>query len=160
MATSKISATEGSGKNVATHSFTEDAITKEIQRIAHSTPGGLDAAFGAGPSSSSTPRFVAAIDPVDLAFFVNQAATGTPVNSAALTWPGNRGFWSAEGTWTGGGSIQLQWRRLSSTAWFDIAGATLSANGGIPLVDLPPGEVRAVLSGTVSSVSSNLQRTG
>lgn len=31
--TSKIAATEGSGKNVATASFTEDAVTKEGQRI-------------------------------------------------------------------------------------------------------------------------------
>lgn len=33
MATSKISVTEGSGKNVATNSFSEDAVTKEAQRI-------------------------------------------------------------------------------------------------------------------------------
>lgn len=33
MPTSKISATEGAGKNIATYSITEDAVTKEIQRV-------------------------------------------------------------------------------------------------------------------------------
>jgi hypothetical protein len=33
MATSKISVSEGSGKNLATHSISEDAVTKEIQRV-------------------------------------------------------------------------------------------------------------------------------
>jgi hypothetical protein len=33
MATSKIQVTEGSGKNIATNSITEDAVTKDIQRI-------------------------------------------------------------------------------------------------------------------------------
>lgn len=42
MATSSISVTQGSGKNVATHSLTEDAVTKEIQRIALSTSAGAD----------------------------------------------------------------------------------------------------------------------
>lgn len=39
--TSKMAATEGSGKNIATASFTEDAVTKEFQRTAgqyNSTP--------------------------------------------------------------------------------------------------------------------------
>ena len=34
MATSQVAVTEGSGKNLATNSFTEDAITKQVQRVA------------------------------------------------------------------------------------------------------------------------------
>ena len=33
MATSSIAVTTGSGKNIATNSFSEDAVTKEIQRV-------------------------------------------------------------------------------------------------------------------------------
>lgn len=33
MTTSKFSVTEGSGKNIASNSFTEDAVTKELQRV-------------------------------------------------------------------------------------------------------------------------------
>ena len=42
MATSKISATEGSGKNIATHSISEDALTKELQRVVPSTSAGAE----------------------------------------------------------------------------------------------------------------------
>lgn len=41
--TSKIAVSEGSGKNVATYSFTEDAVTKEMQRVAFSDSSGNDA---------------------------------------------------------------------------------------------------------------------
>lgn len=42
MATSKIGATEGSGKNIATHSISEDAVTKELQRVVPSDSSGND----------------------------------------------------------------------------------------------------------------------
>lgn len=40
MTTSKVSVTEGSGKNVATNSFTEDAVTKEAQRVVFNDSSG------------------------------------------------------------------------------------------------------------------------
>ena len=42
MATSKISASEGTGKNLATHSFSEDAMTKELQRVVMSNSSGAE----------------------------------------------------------------------------------------------------------------------
>lgn len=42
MANSKTSVTEGSGKNVATYSFSEDATTKEVQRIVLNTNAGVE----------------------------------------------------------------------------------------------------------------------
>lgn len=55
MATSSIGVTAGSGKNIATYSFTEDAATKEIQRVTVSTSAGVDvAAFRADPSKLAT----------------------------------------------------------------------------------------------------------
>jgi|GEM_PF-2004239 len=42
MATSKIQVTEGLGKNIATHSFSEDGVTKEIQRVAIANSSGTD----------------------------------------------------------------------------------------------------------------------
>ena len=47
--TSKIQVTEGSGKNVATYSVTEDAVTKEIQRIVISNSAGTEMGTVASP---------------------------------------------------------------------------------------------------------------
>jgi len=49
MATSQIPVTPGSGKNVATHSFTEDAATKELQRIVLSNSSGVDQGTASNP---------------------------------------------------------------------------------------------------------------
>lgn len=45
MATSRVQVTEGSGKNMATHSFTEDAVTKDVQRVVLNTSAGTDIAI-------------------------------------------------------------------------------------------------------------------
>jgi hypothetical protein len=42
MPTSRIQVTEGSGKNIATHSVSEDAVTKEIQRVVVNDSAGAD----------------------------------------------------------------------------------------------------------------------
>ena len=42
MTTSKIQVTEGSGKNIATHSLVEDAVTKEFQRVVMTASDGVD----------------------------------------------------------------------------------------------------------------------
>jgi hypothetical protein len=43
MATSDVKVTEGSGKNVAAYSLTEDAETKQVQRVAMNDSTGMDA---------------------------------------------------------------------------------------------------------------------
>lgn len=45
MATDVIAVTEGSGKNVAMHSFSEDAVTKQLQRIVVNNAAGADIAL-------------------------------------------------------------------------------------------------------------------
>ncbi len=54
--TSKIAVTEGSGKNIASYSITEDAVTKEIQRISN---------ISKAIAGLSTATLVSAADPVD-----------------------------------------------------------------------------------------------
>lgn len=49
MATSKVGTTEGSGKNIATYSITEDAVTKDIQRTVLSNNAGSDTGVAAVP---------------------------------------------------------------------------------------------------------------
>lgn len=49
MPTSRIQVTEGSGKNIATHNFTEDSVTKEVQRVAIANSSGTDMATTANP---------------------------------------------------------------------------------------------------------------
>lgn len=53
MATSRVQVTEGSGKNMATFSLSEDAVTKEIQRVA--APQETSAVSNAGVGL--TPKF-------------------------------------------------------------------------------------------------------
>lgn len=49
MATSKIAVTEGSGKNVATNSFSEDAVTKEVGRQVLNNSSGTEVGTSAAP---------------------------------------------------------------------------------------------------------------
>jgi hypothetical protein len=49
MATSRIQVTEGSGKNVATHSFSEDAVTKEVQRVNINSSAGAEIGTAGAP---------------------------------------------------------------------------------------------------------------
>jgi hypothetical protein len=48
-ATSKISVTEGSGKNLATNSISEDAVTKELSRIVIDNSAGTEIGTAANP---------------------------------------------------------------------------------------------------------------
>lgn len=86
MATSKVQVTEGSGKNIKTFSFTEDAVTKEVQavvlvqsdgtEITQTTPGQASAA-------NSLPVVLATDDYVALATKVDDAAF-TPGTSRVM----------------------------------------------------------------------------
>lgn len=62
MPTGKVSITEGSGKNAATHSINEDAVTKELQRVVLNKSNGAELDYGAGNVSGNTPRFTLATD--------------------------------------------------------------------------------------------------
>lgn len=72
--TSKIAATEGSGKNIATYSITEDTITKDIQRVVPSSSAGVEL------GNSTTPIQVS---------LANTAtnATAVKVDNSAVTQP-------------------------------------------------------------------------
>lgn len=52
--TSKIAATEGSGKNLATYSLSEDAVTKEVSRVALNDNVGADVMGLAADAASAT----------------------------------------------------------------------------------------------------------
>lgn len=52
MATSKIALTEGTGKNAATYSVSEDAVTKEVQRVSINTNTGNEAGTVGNPWNS------------------------------------------------------------------------------------------------------------
>lgn len=49
MATSQVSVSEGSGKNIATNSISEDAVTKEINRVALNNSSGTEIGTSANP---------------------------------------------------------------------------------------------------------------
>jgi len=54
MATSSVAVTPGTGKNLATHSFSEDAITKEISRANLSSAAGVDLTDATGIKISTS----------------------------------------------------------------------------------------------------------
>jgi hypothetical protein len=58
MTTADVKVTEGSGKNVATYSFTEDSETKQLQRVALSKSDGTGMDFGSGTGGSGTQRIL------------------------------------------------------------------------------------------------------
>jgi hypothetical protein len=65
MATSKISATEGSGVNIATHSFSEDSVTKQLQRVVMSNSSGAEVTTQAVSMATNTPVGNVAHDAAD-----------------------------------------------------------------------------------------------
>ncbi len=82
MATSNIPTTPGSGKNIATYSFTEDTITKDIQRTVVSTSSGVELGSAATPVQVS---------------LANTAANSTAikVDGSAVTQPVSGTFYQA-----------------------------------------------------------------
>lgn len=62
MATSKIQVTEGSGKNLATNSFTEDAVTKELSRVVQNDSSGNEIALTTSAQTGSVTETAPATD--------------------------------------------------------------------------------------------------
>jgi hypothetical protein len=100
MATSKIQVSEGSGKNIASYSFSEDAVTKDVQRATLSNSSGTEIGTSSNPvqvslantAANSTAVKVdgsAVTQPVSIASTVTvlTAAPATPVKgtTSAIT---------------------------------------------------------------------------
>lgn len=76
-----------------------------------------------------------------IALLESGSATG-----AAVSWPGNRGVITAEGTWSGA-TLTLQYQtRNGSWVNVDPTNGVLTANGMFGF-ELPPGQIRASISG-------------
>lgn len=88
MATSKISATEGSGVNIATHSFSEDAVTKQLQRVVPSTSAGVETGTAGSPLQVTLANTGANATPivVDLGANNDVTVTGTVAVTQSGTW--------------------------------------------------------------------------
>lgn len=65
MANSQIAVTEGSGKNIASYSFTEDGVTKQAQRTVLSNSSGTEITTLATSLATNTPVGTVAHDAVD-----------------------------------------------------------------------------------------------
>ncbi len=90
MATSKIQVSEGSGKNLATNSFTEDTVTKEVSRIVLNDSSGAEittlpvsAVSLPLPSGAS----ISANQQTDALTDTEIRATALPVSASALPLP-------------------------------------------------------------------------
>ena len=71
------------------------------------------------------------------------AENATTGNGSAANWPGGKGLFMAEATW-GGGSAKMQFQSPNGT-WIDYPATALAANGAYA-IDLPAGQIRAVIA--------------
>lgn len=85
MATSRVQVTEGSGKSLATHSFSEDAVTKEISRVNLNTSGGVETGVAATPLQVSLANTGANATPVVVDLGSNNDITGTVTANLSAT---------------------------------------------------------------------------
>jgi hypothetical protein len=88
--------------------------------------------------------------------FSNAAAAA---NGATAAWRGGKGVVLFEGT-PSGTTLTLQFASPRGT-WLTVAGISMTAAGASAAFDLPPGNIRGVLSsGTPSGVYVYVQPTG
>lgn len=83
----------------------------------------------------------------------NASATGSP-----KLWPGGRGTFKVVGTF-GGASVALQVLGPDGSTWQDVGADTTKTSAGLGNFDLPPGTIRAsVTGGTPSALFANVDR--
>jgi hypothetical protein len=80
--------------------------------------------------------------------------TNASATSAAMQWPGGRGWFAVKATW-GGGSVALHYL-LPDGATYVAAVAALTADGGVAF-ELPPCLVKAIVA-TASAVYASAAR--
>ncbi|MBO9685663.1 MAG: hypothetical protein J7598_03540 [Mitsuaria chitosanitabida] len=83
----------------------------------------------------------------------NESATGKPAQ-----WGGGRGLFIAVASWTGGGTVQLQYMGPDNATWVNV-GAALGANG-MQNFELPPGLLRAAVSIATAAYAQAEQTKG
>lgn len=84
---------------------------------------------------------------------------GAAANGATTAWRGGKGVVHFEGT-PGGSTLTLQFASPRGT-WLTVAGISLTAAGTSAAFDLPPGNIRGVLTGgSPSAVYAYVQPTG
>jgi len=71
----------------------------------------------------------------------NASATGSAQN-----WKGGRGVFTLAGT-VGGATITLQYLGPDATTWLTAAAATTLTAVGVGSFELPPGQIRAAVTG-------------
>jgi hypothetical protein len=88
---------------------------------------------------------------------VNDGTVATE-DTVETWWQGGPGFFVAESSNWGGGSVTLQWRTPNGTYITVGSAAVLSANGCVA-VNLPRGCVKALVSGTPADFFVYLMET-
>lgn len=76
----------------------------------------------------------------------NAAATGSDYE-----WPGGWGVVTAEGDFSGGGTVSLQVIGPQGN-WFNVGAATTLVANGMGAFLLPPGRIRAAVTGVVAAM--------
>lgn len=136
MTTSSIGVTEGSGKNMASHSISEDAKTKELQRVVLETSAGVEIPFPASLGQKAKAASLAVTlasdeDSLGLLGAITETAPASDTASSGLN-----------------GRLQRIAQRITSL--IALLPTALGANGGLKIEGVASGTVVPV-SGTVTA---------
>lgn len=182
MTTSNVAVTQGSGKNLATNSISEDAITKELSRIVVNNSTGTEVTFntnGQAVMASSAPTVLAS-NHTTLAVASDTAQIANGASGTYLT-PATAKVSIAAATTTtvvaavagkkirilalylvAGGAVNINWQSHTTTSNGDAA-LDIAANSGIVLnfnpvgwFDTTSGEALDIVTSAASQLSGRI----
>ncbi len=138
MATSQIAVTQGSGKNLATYSISEDAVTREVSRVTLNSSDGL--LLTALPSADVTNAIYNSTTAITPAFAsIAASSMGGDTGNLVVALSSQKKVRVLAANLIAAGTVDVKWQTVASTN-ADVTGlAYLVANAGYVLPYNPVG---------------------
>ena len=137
MATSDIDLTEGSGVKAATHTISEDAVTKHIQRVNVNDSAGADILGTTADAASATTSVKAALRAIATALGVTALDLGSgTAGTRTLRVYQDPASQNANGQTTGANSTPVVWASDIALPAGTNAIGKLAANSGVDIGDI------------------------
>jgi len=161
MATSNVAVTPGTGKNLATHSFSEDAITKEVSRANLNSAAGVDLTDATGIKISTSQlgtlgpataaNSVPTVPPTDYALYAPSANLVSGAITTAMTGTTSTQLLAAPA----GGLRNYITTIIVSNAHATVGTDVIITDGGTTLLTIP---AAAVYGGAVITLPTPLRQ--
>lgn len=153
MATSRVAVTEGSGKNLATHSFSEDAVTKEVSRVNLNTSAGVETGVAASPLQVSLANHGANATPVVVDLGANNDVTVTGTVDLGATDNAVLDTIAAKDFATQTTLAAINAKMVTGT---DIGDVTINNASGASAVNIQDGGNTITVDGTVAVTNAGI----